>query len=98
MKSQSCAREFAFLSALGAHPSDNVAVMLDHFAMKGSDGKNLLCTVHALADSTLWHVYWSSRGKLTDERVSHLVRGVVLGLQHLHNSSVVHGDASLKNM
>ena len=66
--------------------------------MKGSDGKNLLCTVHALADSTLWHVYWSSRGKLTDERVSHLVRGVVLGLQHLHNLSVVHGDASLKNM
>ena len=98
VKSQSCAREFAFLSALGAHPSDNVAVMLDHFAMKGSDGKNLLCTVHALADSTLWHVYWSSRGKLTDERVSHLVRGVVLGLQHLHMLSVVHGDASLKNM
>jgi len=98
VKSQSCTREFAFLSALGAHPSDNVAVMLDHFAMKGSDGKNLLCTVHALADSTLWHVYWSSRGKLTDERVSHLVRGVVLGLQHLHNLSVVHGDASLKNM
>ena len=98
VKTESCTREFALLNALGAHPSDHVVAMLDYYALKGTDGRSHLCTVHPLADSSLWHVYLASHGQLPDERLAHLARGAAMGLKHLHTLSVVHGDASLKNM
>lgn len=97
--SEECTREFAFLSALGAHPSPHVAAMLDYFTTMSS-GRRLLVTVHDLADSTLWHVFRSLKGEptLPASSLSRYMSGVALGLQHMYRLNVVHGDASLKNM
>ena len=92
--SQSCLREFALLSAIGAHPSEYVAHMLDDYTATES-GKTMLCTVHPLADSTLWHVFGSSRGRLHDSVLSRYLRGAASVLRHLNTLTIVHGDASL---
>ena len=95
--SQACQREFALLSALLAHPSEYVADVLDYYTVTESR-KSVMCTVHQLADSTLGHVFESSRGRLHDGVVARYLHDVACGLRHLHALTIVHGDASLKNM
>ena len=97
--SDACAREFAMMSALAGHPHPNVAHMLDYFCTesKGNKGKHELHTIQPLADTTLWHVYRSSQGALTDGRIAYYLRGVAAGLGHMHSLGIIHGDASLKN-
>ena len=61
-----------------------------------------LVTVHPLGDSTLWHLFRGcltrDRGGISDSILATLMYGVARGLGHLHQLSIVHGDASLKNM
>ena len=97
VESDACQREFAFFAALGAHPSEHVAQMLDYFTTTDQNAK-FLQTVHPLADSTLWQVFKFSRGHLPDSRVAKYVFGVAMGLSHLNSLGIVHADASLKHM
>ena len=99
--SDTCRREFALMGALEVHPHPNVAIMLDYFSSSTAGGLPKLSTVHPLADSTLWRVYRaieSTQLPITDARLAVYMRGVVAGLGHLHTMSIVHADASLKNM
>ena len=91
-------REFALLSALGRHPCEHAATMLDHCTTKGSQNRVWMHTVHALAGSALWKVFHFSRGSLPDDRIARYMFGVASGLSHLRSLDVVHADCSLKNM
>lgn len=111
---EACGREFALLSALGGHPCPYVATMLDYFTETVSDRANqqvarstsapaarprsILFTVHPLADTTLWHVFKACPEGVSEDRSVRYLYGVSMGLAHLHRLSIVHGDASLKNM
>lgn len=95
--SESCQEEFGMLRFLSSCPHPHVVTLLDYFTQE-SRGAVLFHMVYPLADSTLWHVFKHSRTPLGDARIAHLLRGVAAGLGHLHNFSIVHGDASLKNM
>ena len=103
ISSPECQREFAVLSALGGHPSPFVSCMLDYFTetvAPSASGRahSVLHTVHPLADTTLWHVFKACERGVPDDRLARYMFGVASGLAHLHSLSIVHADASLKNM
>jgi hypothetical protein len=97
------AREFAALSAIGAHPHPHIATMLDYYLVsKGSLVRRYdLYIVYELADSTLWALFRTEEVRmkhLAEDRLARYMYGVARGLSHMHGLGMIHGDASLKNM
>ena len=94
------AREFAALSAIGAHPHPHIATMLDYYVVpKGH--RHDLYIVYELADSTLWALFRTDEvpmQRLSEDRLARYMYGVARGLSHMHGLGIIHGDASLNNM
>ena len=95
--SHACAREFAVLLALKAHPSEYVSGMLDYYTKCGPS-QMILYTVQPLASSTLFHIFRSSPQGIAEQHARVYLRDAAHGLRHLNMLQIVHGDASLLNM
>ena len=95
------AREFAVLSAIGAHPHPHIATMLDYFVVPKGHHRHELYIVYESADLTLWALFRTDevrKQRLSEDRLARCMYGVARGLSHMHGLGIIHGDASLKNM
>jgi serine/threonine protein kinase len=91
-----CADEVAAYELLRAFPHPNLLRMIDRFLEAGS-----MYLVLEFTATNLWKI-WDSptgrRGLESADRVHGYLRGVVLGVGHLHGLRVGHGDLSLSNI
>ena len=106
VKRQACntdaaARELAAYETLRAFEHKHILRMIDRFVEPSADGPMLLYLVFEFISTDLWRVYQTPlgrRGLIPEQLVMQYLRGIALGVGHLHSVGVVHGDLAMSNI